>query len=87
MSSLNFILPAKNAGSTSELETPALLHPSTKPSEPFDKLMNRALAKPTRDPGEKFSAVKKPAGNPAPARKPKPAADTESSAANSGRGS
>ena len=78
MKALDFILPAKNAGPASETETAAFPHSNAKANEPFDKMMNRALSKPAREPGEKPAAVKKPASNPGAVRKPRPSVDADS---------
>src|SRR5882724_5831600 len=84
MTTLDFILPAKNAGSGSEMETPIFQRSSTKPPEPFDNMMNRALSKPPQEPREKLekpAVAKKPDGIPGTVRKSEPSVKTDSNPA------
>lgn len=60
MKTLDFILPASNSALANEHETPGPRRATSKPAEPFDSLMNRALARPERAPGQKPLAAQKP---------------------------
>ena len=82
MKTPDLLLPFQSTAVSTELESPARHHASAKPAEPFDKMMNRALARPAREAAEKNSPVKKPAGNPVVIRKPKAAVGAESNPGN-----
>lgn len=69
MNSLDFLLPAKNAGPASDLNAPDLHNSDSSSAEPFDQMMNRALNKPLREPAEKPLPVKKAPGHPVAVRK------------------
>ena len=77
MKTPDLLLPFNTAGASSELELPPLHRSSAKPAEPFDKMMNRALARPARDQGEKHFAIKKSASHPGTVRKSKPSVNAD----------
>ena len=56
MKTPDLLLSFSTAGASSELEPPALRHSTAKPAEPFDKMMNRALARPEREPAATMSS-------------------------------